>query len=438
MQALPIRGARFQSDERGTVAVIFGLISLVFLAFGGISIDMSRVYGADTRAGAALDVALLAAGDARNRLDLSDAELQTLAQKSFDANIRGRGNRESEYSNFQLTIEGDVFTGTVDVKVPLAFAGLVSIDEMNFTARAQATFEELDLELGLMLDVTGSMNNTATGSTSSKLAVLKRAVSQDLIGTLIPGNDNDRIRIAYAPYSASVNVGSFADQVRQSGAPSNDNCVVERETNRDSESAPGGGQYFRSVETANQTLTRDQNNNDRYDFYACPDAAVLPLTSSKRELVDTINSYSARGRTAGHLGIAWAWYTISPEWANIWGSGSEPKPYETDKLVKAVVLFTDGEFNAAYDDSDFFGDAESESYNRTAALCNNIRGKDVLVFSIGFGISNGSQAARALEACASPDTDNGGKFYFPTANESELSAAFRRIASQLTRLRLTQ
>ncbi|MEL6289718.1 MAG: pilus assembly protein TadG-related protein [Pseudomonadota bacterium] len=440
MHTLRFAPHRFAADDRGTVAIIFGLISVVFFTFAGISIDLSRVYGADTRALAALDAALLAAGDARNRRSLSDSELETLARQHFENNVARKNGLAAEFTNFRLTIggDGDTFTGNVDVRVPLAFAGLVSIDEMSFTATSTATFEQLDLELGLMLDVTGSMNWTATGSTRSKLDVLKRAVSNDLIGTLLPDGDNPRIRIGYAPYSAAVNVGGFANAVRDPNAPSADSCVVERDTAVNGEDAPAGNRVFRSIEVASADLTRDQGNDGRYGYYRCPNAEVLPLTSDKSELIDTINGYAASGRTAGHLGIAWAWYLVSPEWAAVWGAASAPKPYPTEDLLKAVVLFTDGQFNAAYDGSDFFNDATATSYDRTSALCQNIRNREILVFSIGFEISSGSQAANALEACASTDPDTGSRLYFPASNEEDLREAFRRIANQLTRLRISR
>ncbi len=431
---------RFKSDDNGTIAVIFGLIAVVFVAFGGISIDLARTYGASSRAGAGLDAAILAAGDARNRYGLNDTELAELAEKHFLGNIQGAGNRINEYSNFNLSISngGDTFTATVDVKVPMNFAGLVSLDEVSFTATSSATFDQLDLELGLMLDVTGSMNENVPGSAGSKLQALKRAVSQDLLDTLLPNGDNPKIRVGYAPYSAAVNVGPLAAVVRDPSAAFSDNCVVERDNNMSGEVAPDGRDYFRTINEANTTLTRDRHNDGRYEFYRCPNAQVQPLTSDKAELVNTINSYRAGGYTAGHLGIAWAWYLVSPEWASIWGNESRPKPYGTPKLIKAVVLLTDGQFNTAYDGSDYNTDATPVSYTRAAELCNNIQNRDVVVYSIGFAIPAGSQAANALKGCASRNPESGRKLFFAAANETDLRNAFQEIAQSLTNLRLTQ
>ena len=45
---------------------------------------------------------------------------------------------------------------------------------------------------------------------------------------------------------------------------------------------------------------------------------VMPLTSDVDALKAKINGLSASGGTAGHLGTAWAWYTLSPNWASLW------------------------------------------------------------------------------------------------------------------------
>ncbi|MGI9408306.1 MAG: pilus assembly protein TadG-related protein [Hyphomicrobiaceae bacterium] len=431
---------KFGSDENGAIAVVFGLIAVVFFAFGGVSIDMTRAYHADSRANAALDAAILAAGQSRNRLNSSDAELQDLAARYFNANIANAGVRANEYSNFRLDIGGNgkTFTGSVDVSVPTYFTGLVGFNSFDFTASTSATFDTLDLELGLMLDVTGSMNNRpSAGGLSTKLEILKRAVSQDLLDTLVPANDNDKIRIGYAPYSASVNVGAFAAQVSDPANPPADGCVVERTSNIDGEASPSNTSYFRSIQEANTTLTQDNNSNGTYDYYRCPGAQVLPLTSSKVQLVNTINGYTAAGRTAGHLGIAWAWYLVSPDWASVWGGNSVPKPYGTSDLVKAVILLTDGKFNASYAGSDYRSPAENESYDRANQLCRNIKNKNVVVYAIGFDLDD-TRATNALRDCASVNPENNGKLFFPTADEAELRAAFRTIATQLANLRLSR
>ncbi len=70
---------------------------------------------------------------------------------------------------------------------------------------------------------------------------------------------------------------------------------------------------------------------------------------------------------------------MSDEWASMWGGDSAPDSYDRvkdGKLLKAVVLMTDGVFNVA-----FHGKKSAE---QAIALCSAMKEKDVVVFSVGF------------------------------------------------------
>ena len=42
---------------------------------------------------------------------------------------------------------------------------------------------------------------------------------------------------------------------------------------------------------------------------------MVPLSDDKAYLRRTVEGYRDGGTTAGHLGTAWGWYLVSPEWA---------------------------------------------------------------------------------------------------------------------------
>ena len=58
-----------------------------------------------------------------------------------------------------------------------------------------------------------------------------------------------------------------------------------------------------------------------------------------------------RGGTAGNLGLAWGWRTLSPSWRGLWGDADLPLDYDTDFMEKVVVILTDGN-NEFYDLTD--------------------------------------------------------------------------------------
>ncbi len=155
----------------------------------------------------------------------------------------------------------------------------------------------------------------------------------------------------------------------------------------------------------------------------------MPLTNNKSGLKSRIDSFSASGSTAGSLGTAWAWYMLSPKWAGIWPSTSQPAAYNAPKLQKIAVLMTDGEYNY------FSGGSKSSSTvnSYTQSLCTNMKNAGITVYTVGFELgSNNSAAKTMLTNCASDSS----KFY-DAADGAALRQAFRDIALQLAQLRIS-
>ncbi|MDA7946356.1 MAG: pilus assembly protein TadG-related protein [Hyphomicrobiaceae bacterium] len=421
----------FAKDERGNITILLAFMLIPIMVVAALALDGLRALNAATTTSNALDSAALAAARAMADGSLSDSEVKDVATRYFEANAHGDA-KVSYSTHGSLNVTADRETGevtvSVDTTVPTTLARVINFNEFKFRREASALAGVGEIELGLMLDVTGSMDERG------KLDALKRA-TMDLIDIIVPkGQYADRVRIGFAPYSASVNVGDFAGIV--SNNESSDGCVVNREGSAiDKENGPGPGAYFRSIEQADAAITNDNLKGKRarigYDFYKCPDAKVLPLTSDKELLRKTIGGYSADGRTAGHLGAAWAWYLVSPEWTRVWGSNGA-KPYGSKDLIKAIVLMTDGEFNAAYAGSDVRPDTDNESFRRTKALCDAAKQKGVMIFAVAFDLDD-IRAEKALENCAT-DED----FFLQAENEQELRDAYRRIAIKLTQLRLSK
>ena len=142
------------------------------------------------------------------------------------------------------------------------------------------------------------------------------------------------------------------------------------------------------------------------------------------------------GSTAGHLGTAWAWYTVSPEWSSVWPAASRPVAYGDKKTIKAVVLMTDGVYNT------FGGQCDRSCSNVSAQarhsqdvahrLCQNMKDKNVKVYSIGFKLDDAS-AENVLRDCASTALT-----FYRAEDGQQLRDAFRQIAEDLLRLRLSQ
>ncbi|WP_404418204.1 ubiquitin-activating E1 FCCH domain-containing protein [Brevundimonas vesicularis] len=180
----------------------------------------------------------------------------------------------------------------------------------------------------------------------------------------------------------------------------------------------------------------------------CPSATIQPLTSNIDTLTNLVNGLSVTGSTAGQIGLAWGWYTISNQFNGLWTSNTAAA-YAPTKVLKAVILMTDGEFNTPYCGGVIARNAGSGSgslydkiacdatngdpFDQAAKLCAGMKAKDVIVYTVGFSITPGSDAADILSSCAT-DKD---KAFLPQSG-ADLSNDFQAIGRDITRLRISR
>ncbi len=175
----------------------------------------------------------------------------------------------------------------------------------------------------------------------------------------------------------------------------------------------------------------------------CPSAAIMPLSSNKTAMKSLISSFSVTGSTAGHIGLAWGWYTVSPSFNPLW-SGNPAGPASPNELLKAVILMTDGEFNTNYctgvlaSNSGNGGErincaaTNGDPFDQAEELCDAMKAEGVIVYTVGLELAAGGAAEDVMQYCAtSPD-----HVYLP-ASGGDLSEAFAAIGRELTQLRIS-
>lgn len=194
-----------------------------------------------------------------------------------------------------------------------------------------------------------------------------------------------------------------------------------------------------------QGIRFNGNINDGASLTSCPETEPLPLTEDRTDLLDYIDGMQASGGTAGHLGIAWGWYLISPEWDRVWPTASRPTEYaerptensEEDEnseegSAKAMIIMTDGIFNSR----NAVGDMDSNEM--AAQYCDNIKADtNITIFTVGFSVPSNAPTIRGtgltiLEYCATGDRA------LVADNAQELTDAYATIAAEISDLRLSQ
>lgn len=415
---------RFARDERGSIAIMFGISAMAITMFAGIAIDYSRVNHERSRVATSLDAAALAAGKALLDGRLSDGDVETIAKAYFEQNMKA-GERFGKINDLAVQVRrsSSGVTLTATVEVPMTLTRIAGVDKLVFPVTSSTAFEQLDIELSMALDITGSMRGR-------KLDDLKSAAN-GLVDVLLPdGGTPNKVRIALAPYATAVNLGAFAGAA--SDNRSTDGCVYERTGAEAYSDAPP---QTRAFFQAGGTPMDIDPTEGRY-AYACPSATILPLTDDAETIRTSIRNLTANYGTAGHFGAAWAWYMVSEKWRTFWPASSAPDAKDKSKRIKAIILMTDGIFNTSY--------ANGPSAMQALRLCDKMKGTDIdpakpakdhdtIVYAIAFQAP--AEAEAMLKQCASSSS---GTHYFTAANGDELAMAFEAIANQLNNLRLTQ
>lgn len=425
IDALKRNAAMFGRQQDGSVAMIFALAAFPFCMAVAIAVDYSRSTHMNHKFAAAIDSATIAAAKAVKDGVLTDDQIKVQALSFFQENIRGN---YAVYNPDTFNVKIDRDNSRVDITlpahVPTTFARVGGFDKMKINQSSTVVFQVRDIEVGLALDVTGSMNGVV--GSKSKIDALKSSFEK-FAELMLPDNrvPGQKVRIGLAPYASSMNLGPYASVA--SGGASTDGCVVERADplTRYSDTAPGGV----SVWATATSRTRDIDPAPA-GLYNCGGERLTPLIDDRAELIRQVKSYAPdRGTTAGHIGVQWAWNLVSPEWASIWGSTSAPDAYTNKKLVKSVILMTDGEFNTAFNNG--------TSALQAVELCKGMKARGILVFTLAFGLNNSptSRAAKAtLQECATPGDD----FFVDAANERQLDEAFAKFAGKINALRIAQ
>lgn len=100
--------SRFRAEERGTVAILFGLIVIVFTFAAGMGIDMSRIVHTKSRLSAAIDAAAIAAGRALIEGRLTDGEIVAMAERYVDENIKGGGELFGKVETLDVKLDRNI------------------------------------------------------------------------------------------------------------------------------------------------------------------------------------------------------------------------------------------------------------------------------------------------------------------------------------------
>ncbi|MCP1168152.1 pilus assembly protein TadG-related protein [Limimaricola litoreus] len=335
-------------NEDGSI-VIFSLFTFVImLALGGLGIDTMRTESRRVDLQSTLDRAVLAAADLQQTRDPEAVVRDYFAKAGYPADLP------------RVTVIDALNSRTVrasaSLPVSTSFLRILGIDSFDAPAVGSATESVSDVEIGLVLDVSGSMDD------NNRLPRLKTA-GKDFIDTMFENIEPEHIAISLVPYSTQVNIGAdLAAAGNVATTHGHSYCIdlpaSAYTTTRASTGALVQAGHF-DVEGFSPTASGrwiSGYNGMNADTPNCRNAQsfeVLPWSNRPRTLKNRIDALSAKGWTSVEMGVNWGTALLDPAAGSALTAMIDrnkvdpnlagwPRDFDSPVGMKVLVVMTDG------------------------------------------------------------------------------------------------
>lgn len=188
-------------DDRGNVAIVVALAIAPMCVAGLGAVDLARATNAKAELQDALDAAALAAA---RTASTTDAELKTAGDRFLAQNLSLGEDFELKTTSFKFGANGNV-VASAHVDLHPYVAGMLSNGIVALAAETEVVRASVKVEIALVLDTTGSMND------GTKLADMKKAAKEfvtKMEAAASKSVEADSVKIALVPFSNTVRVDS--------------------------------------------------------------------------------------------------------------------------------------------------------------------------------------------------------------------------------------
>lgn len=213
-----------------------------------------------------------------------------------------------------------------------------------------------------------------------------------------------------------------------------------------------GTRYCDETTTVTTTTTYSTPFNYINDGHGpnkyCP-TEVTRLTDVRADIEAGINGLEARGATHIPTGAVWGWRMLSPRWQGLWGGSMNdnnlPLAYNTDLMIKAAVIMTDG-VNTMYNSVDGaygylyennLGTTDSTTAttrldDKVTSICNAMKAQGIIVYTVVFQLNDAGVETMLRNCATQPD------YFFNSPDAQTLQQSFRTIGDSLANLRISR
>jgi hypothetical protein len=375
----------YRADEAGSLLVLGLFCFVIMLLLSGFALDAMRAEERRTVLMNTADRASLAAADLRQALAPKDVVKDYFRKAGLkapnDADIVVQQGNFNEWRSVAVTSQE---------AVPTWFMRMVGFNSLPANAASTAEERVGQVEISLVLDVSGSMNS------NNRLVNLKPA-AKDFIDTMFDTVEAGKLSMSIVTYSTQVSLGP--DLLGYFGNTAEHNLSSCLEFNNSDfntpamqpkttayGSAPAGGDRLYQLNGVFDPFY-STNNIETAGLWNCPpdvsvaqnpgnNRTLMAYSGSRTALKAKIDALAAGGNTSIDLGMKWGAGLLDPSMAPVVQSliargkapstfGERPYAYTNKDALKVIVLMTDGENTTAYGLNSAYDQGPSRLYRNT-------------------------------------------------------------------------
>ena len=349
---------RFRRGEDGSLLIFSLFILVAMLMIAGMAVDLMNTETQRARLQGTLDRAVLAGASLDQSLDNETVVRDYFEKAGLDSYLTG------------VTVTSDPTGTTVEasayMEVRTYFMNLLGITTLSAPASGTAEERLSDVEISLILDISGSMASRSSSSGNTKLYDLQQAANEfvELMqcnadpDTGVCRVEENTVSISLVPYAEQVLVGeTLIQQFNVTNEHTYSSCadfsLADYATTAISLTAPLQRAGNQDAWTSSwYSRAYDPNRTCQTDSYR----EIAPYENSYTDLQSKINALRADGYTSIDLAMKWGTALLDPAFRPVvtaLSSGASPvidpafagRPFDYDRpsTQKVIVLMTDGE-----------------------------------------------------------------------------------------------
>ena len=425
------------NDATGNVAIMFAICLFVMALMAGAGIDLAHRELIRRELQGSLDRGVLAAASLSQR-------------QETEKTLRDYFKTLPYADDVTITIGSSIAKSTAreiaasaSYVMKTAFLPLAGIDTMRIEVVASATEARQNLELSLILDVSGSMGE------NNRLGNLKVAARQ-FVEALLTKETRAYTSLSIVPFAGQVSAGAAVfDKLNPGGRFHDYSSCFEFSAERFGNLTPS----FKNRQQIAHFTDEYFGRTDLQPWW-CPvgETAITYHSNDASYLKARIDKLERHGGTGTQFGMQWGLMLLDPTGIVITNAAiagglmpkafaNRPAKFEDESTLKVIVLMTDGEVMGQYRPKDPYRSPDLPPDNKyitnkaTAVeqlhrVCDLAKEKGVVVFTIGFEVEG--IAHEQMARCATS------RAHYFSVKGLQIAEAFKSISGSIRKLRLTQ